>query len=42
LARRERPSPRWDIHLVRSTPAQLLGTVEAPNADATTVEASFS
>jgi hypothetical protein len=34
LARKERLSPRWDIYLVRSTPAQLLGTVEAPNADA--------
>jgi hypothetical protein len=34
LARNERSSPRWDIYLVRSTPAQPLGTVEAPNADA--------
>ena len=34
LARDERLSPRWDIYLVRSTPAQLLGAVEAPNADA--------
>jgi hypothetical protein len=34
LARNEPSSPRWDIYLVRSTPAELLGTVEAPNADA--------
>jgi hypothetical protein len=34
LERKKPPSPRWDIYLVRSTPAQLLGTVEAPNADA--------
>jgi hypothetical protein len=34
LARNERLPPRWDIYLVRSTPAQLLGRVEAPNADA--------
>jgi hypothetical protein len=36
LARNESPSPRWDIYLVRSTPAQFLGVVEAPNADAAT------
>jgi hypothetical protein len=30
----ERPSPRWDIYLVRSTPAKFLGTVEAADEDA--------
>jgi hypothetical protein len=33
LDRKKPPSPRWDIYLVRSTPAQLLGTVKAPNAN---------
>jgi hypothetical protein len=34
VPRKERPSPRWDIYLARSTPAKLIGTVEASDADA--------
>jgi hypothetical protein len=34
MPRKERPSLRWDIYLARSTPAKLIGTVEAPDADA--------
>jgi hypothetical protein len=38
--RKEQPKLRWDIYLARSTPAKLIGTVQAPDADAA-VEAAI-
>ena len=33
------PIPRWNIYVATSTPAKLLGTVEATDADAAIVKA---
>jgi hypothetical protein len=40
MPRKEQPSLRWDIYLARSTPAKLMGSVVAPDADAA-VEAAI-
>jgi 1,2-phenylacetyl-CoA epoxidase PaaB subunit len=40
MQRKEQPSLRWDIYLARSTPAKLIGSVKAPDADAA-VEAAI-
>jgi hypothetical protein len=34
LTSKKQLSPRWDIYFASSTPATLLGTIEAPNVDA--------
>jgi hypothetical protein len=34
MARDDQPMPRWSIYAATGTPAKLLGTVEAPDADA--------